>query len=68
MSSESCVETVETFSFVLLSFSEVVDLLNCVDLGNEVSGKFFHGLFVIFVFAGVFKRVENFVDFETSVM
>ena len=39
-------ETVETFAFVLLSFSEVVDVVSCVDLGIEVSGKFFHGLFV----------------------
>ena len=61
-------ETVETFAFVLLSFSEVVDLVSCVDLGIEMSSKFFHGLFVIFVFAGVFKRVENLVDFGTAVM
>ena len=61
-------ETVETFAFVLLSFSEVVDFVSCVDLGIEVSGKFFHGLFIIVVFAGVFWRVENLFDFGTTVM
>ena len=61
-------ETVKTFAFVLLSFSEVVDLVSCVDLGIEMSGKFFHCLFVIFVFAGVFMHVENLVDFGTAVM
>ena len=61
-------ETVQTLAFVLLSFSEVVDLVSCVDLGIEVGGKFFDGGFVIFVFAGVFKCVEILVNFETAVM
>ena len=34
-------ETVQTLAFVLLSFSEIEDLVGCVDLGIEVSGKFF---------------------------
>ena len=33
----------------------MVDLVSCADLGIEVSGKFFDGHFVIFVFSGVFK-------------
>ena len=48
-------ETVQTLAFVLPSFSEIVDLVSCVDLGIKVSGKFFDSRFVIFVFAGVFK-------------
>jgi len=53
------VETVQTLAFVLLSFTEIEDLVSCVDLGIEVSGNFFNGCFVIFVFAGAFKGVED---------
>jgi len=67
-SSKSRVETVQTLVFVLLSFSEIEHLVSCVDLRNEVSSKFFDGRFVIFVFAGAFKRVKDLVDFGTAVM
>ena len=65
---QTCAETVEDFSILLLGLLEIIHFVRYADSRREVSGQFLDGLFVIFVFTDVLKRVEDLVDPWTAVL